>query len=571
MVTTTRRYKDRVYHAHLLMRSYREGKKVRKETLANLTPLGDEIVEVVRAALQGKDVRVVGDVFKTSRSKPHGQVLAVLSAMRRVGMERLVSSRSSRERSLVLALTCQQVIKPGSKLACAGSFVNTTLAEEFGVLGASGDELYSAMDWLITRKTGIEARLAARHLTEGGRVLYDLTSSFVEGEKCVLAAFGYSRDKKRGKKQINWGLITNPEGIPSGIEVFKGNTADSKTVPAQVRKVRERFGLNSFTLVGDRGMITNEHIEDFAAASENDELSGVSWVTALKSASIRLLVRDGVIQPSLFEQVNLLEFTHESYPGERLIACFNPFLAEERSHQRVELLDATTKGLAKIQARVLKGHIKDRAAIALAVGKILGRHKMGKHFALSIEDAAFTFEIDQDNVAEEAALDGIYIIRTNLEENELAAGEVVLAYQQLAEVEAAFKTMKSIELQARPIRHRLENRVTAHLFITMLAYYVRLHMERAWAQLTFKDATPPTNIDPVAKRERSSEATRKARTKTLPDGEEASSFKTLLESLSTIVKNTHYYPERPEATFTSTTEPNPQQAKALELLDTISV
>lgn len=571
MVTTTRRYKGREYHAHLLMRSYREGKKVKKETLANLTPLGDEIVEVVRAALQGKDVRVVGDVFRTCRSKPHGHVLAVTTAMRRLGLERLIASRPSRERDLILALTAQQVIRPGSKLSCARSFSNTSLAEELGVVGATEDELYSAMDWLIGRKEGIEGRLAERHLADGDRVLYDLTSSYVEGEKCSLAAFGYSRDGKRGKKQINWGLMTNQEGIPIGLEVFEGNTSDSRTVLAQVEKAKQRFGLASFTLVGDRGMITDTHIEAFRSAGENDEHSGVGWITALKSVSIRPLVREGVIQPSLFERVNLIEFTHPAYPGERLIACYNPLLAGERENKRDELLDATIKDLAKIQARVEKGRLKNATKIALAVGRVLGRHKMGKHFELTIDESSFTFEIDQDNVREEAALDGIYIIRTSLDEAEMAAGEVVLAYKQLAQVEAAFKTMKSVELQARPIRHRLDDRVKAHLFITMLAYYVRLHMERAWADLTFKDDAPSANADPVAPRERSAEAARKASTKTLPDGEEASSFKTLLESLSTIVKNTHYYPERTEATFTSITEPTPKQKKALELLDTIQL
>lgn len=570
MVTTTRRYKGREYHAHLLMRSYREGKKVRKKTLANLTPLGDEIVGLVRAALQGKDVRVVGDAFGTSASKPHGHVLAVMTAMQRLGMERLVSSRPSRERELVLALTCQQVMGPGSKLAASRSFSNTSLAEEFGVAGATEDELYAAMDWLITRKEGIEVRLAGRHLTEGGRVLYDLTSSYVEGEKCALAAFGYNWDKKKNTKQINWGLLTSPDGVPVGLDVFAGNTPDSKTVLAQVRKLRERFGLGSFTFLGDRGMITEKHIQAFTATGD-EEFSGVEWITALKSVSIRPLVREGVIQPSLFEQANLLEFTHENYPNERLIACFNPLLAEERRHHRSELLDATTRNLEKIQSRVEGGRLKDPTKIALAIGKVLGRHKMGKDYQLSIEDGAFTFEIDQDKVREEAALDGIYIIRTSVLDSELTAGEVVLAYKQLAEVEAAFKTMKGIELQARPIRHRLNDRVTAHLFITMLAYYVRLHMERAWASLTFKDDTPPTDVDPVAKRERSSKATRKARTKTLPDGQEASSFKTLLENLSTIVKNTHYYPEKPDATFTAMTEPTQQQKKALELLDTIEV
>lgn len=572
-MTTTRKRKGKEYHAHLLMRSYREGGKVKKRTVMNLTPLGDEIVELVRAALQGKDVRVVEDVYGTRSSKAHGHVLAVLTAMRRLGMADLLASRPSKDRSLVLALIARQVLDPSSKLATARSWGNSTLAEELGVQGASEDDLYSAMDWLVTRKSVIESKLAARHLREGGRVYYDLTSSYVEGEKCELAAFGYSRDKKRGKKQINWGLITDEAGRPIGVEAFPGNTTDSRTLLGQVRKVKETFGLTEIILVNDRGMITKDHIQAFTTgvAEDGSDVTGVSWITALKSEGIRSLVSEGVIQPSLFERTNLFEFVHVEYPGERLVACFNPLLARKRAHKREELLTATVENLEKIQARVTNGRLKDPDKIGLAVGKVLGKHKMGKHISLDIGDAKFAFEIDADSVAEEAKLDGIYVIRSSVADASMSAGELVLAYKRLAQVEQAFRTMKGLELQVRPIRHRLEDRVTTHLFITMLAYYVRWHMEKAWAPLTFRDEEPDTDRDPVAPAQRSPEAKRKTNSKKLPDGEQTSSFKTLLDSLQTIQKNTNYIRVAPAATFTVITDPNPQQQKALILLGTIGV
>jgi len=567
-----------VYHAHLLMRSYREGGKVRKESLANLTPLGDDIVALIRAALKGKQVRVIEDTFGTRESRPHGQVLAVLTAMRRLGLERLLASRPSRQRSLALALIAKQLLAPSSKLATSRSWTHSTLASELGVQGASEDELYAAMDWLVVRQRRIKAKLAKRHLKDGELVLYDVTSSYVEGDHCELAAFGHNRDKKKGKRQVTWGLMTDGEGRPVAVEAFMGNTSDVSTLLSQVRKAKDRFGLSEFVLIGDRGMISGRHIDAFRAAAESagaaddaEDLSGVTWVTAVKSAGIRALVSDGTLQPSLFEKTNLLSFTHPAYPGERLIACYNPLMAAELARKREELLSATLEDLQGIEGSVKKGRLKDATKIALRAGKVIGKHKMQKHIKLSIDQASFAFEVNHESVAAEKALDGIYILRTSAPEDKLADAQVVLAYKDLPKVERAFRTLKSVAAQVRPIRHRLSDRVRAHLLLCMLAYYVRWHMERAWASLTFKDEDPETERDPIAPAKRSPEAQRKAHYKTLENGEPTDSFDTLLASLQTIVRNTHYLPEAPDATFTTTTEPNTRQRRALDLLDTITV
>jgi hypothetical protein len=547
------------------MRSYREGGKVKKETLANLTPLGDEIVAVVRAALQGKRVAVVDEVFVTRESKLHGHVQAVLTAMRRLGFERLLASRPSRERSLVAAMVAFRVLEPKSKLGTTRAWNATSLPGELGLGVVGENELYGAMDWLIARKERIEGKLAERHLGEGSHVLFDLTSSYVEGEQCELAELGYSRDGRRGKKQVNWGLLTDREGRPVAVDVFPGNTSDPDTLLPQVQKLRERFGIKTFTLVGDRGMISGKHIETLARSP------GVEWVTALKSMSIRPLISSGVIQPSLFDEAGIFEFVHPDYPGERLIACRNPVLGRQRAHKRQDLLGATVAELEKIRRRVAKGRLTGREHIGLAVGKVLGKFKVGKHFDLEITDATFDYQVSEDRVREEAALDGIYVIRTSVDKEALSTGEAVRAYKDLSRVEEAFKTLKSIDLQVRPIHHRLGDRVKAHLFICALAYYLRWHMEKAWAGLTFKDEHPAKGEgrDPVAPAERSHSAKEKAQTGKLPDGARVHSFKTLLDSLKTIVKNENYFPGQPQSTFTSITTPNDQQQRALDLLQPI--
>lgn len=395
--------------------------------------------------------------------------------------------------------------------------------------------------------------------------MFDLTSTYVEGEQCSLAEFGYNRDKKRGKKQINWGLLTDEAGRPIGLDVFPGNTSDRKTLLPQVEKIRERFGIKRFTIVGDRGMISNKHIEEFSKDAD------ITWITALKTSSLKPLVASGVIQPSLFEQTNLCEFTHADYPGERLVACRNPLLARKRAYKRTELLAATTTALEKIKTRVDKGKLVDAGKIGEAVGRATGKYKMAKHIITTIKTGSFEFSINQENVDAEAKLDGIYVIRTNASSEKLPAAAAVRAYKNLAKVERDFRISKSAdELQVRPIHHHLPDRVKAHLFICMLAQYVRWHMEAAWTSLTFKDEHPDENRDPVAPAERSEAATIKTQNKTLPDGTTTHSFRTLLNNLSGITSNTCTYPGS-DTPFQLTTSPSPKQQEALDLLQSISL
>ena len=550
--------------AILLREAWREDGRVRKRTVANLTGVIDEEQALLfRRVLKGETLVAPADAFEITRSLPHGHVQAVLLALKRLGVERLLASRPSKERSLIAALVAFRVLSPKSKLATTRAWLDTTLAAELGVQDADEHAVYHAMDWLVSRQARIEGKLAARHLSEGSRVLFDLSSTYVEGEKCDLAAFGYDRDKKRGKKQINFGLLTDAAGRPIALSVFPGNTGDPSTLMPQVAKLKEQYGLNVFTLVGDRGMITGKHLPALRAA-------GVDWVTALKSQSLRKLVVDGVIQPSLFEEENLAEVTHADYPGERLIACRNPVLGRQRAHKRQELLTATIEALTKVQQSVRAGRLKGKARIGLRVGEKLAKYRMGKHLKLDIQDDKLSFEVDQDSVAAEAAMDGIYVIRTSVSEGELSAADAVRAYKSLAEVEKAFRTKKSIDLQVRPIHHHLPDRVKAHLFICMLAYYVRWHMERAWASLTYRDEETNQQRDPVAAAQRSTAAMKKAQTGTLADGSPARSFKGLLEHMSTITLNTCRHPQT-GVTFPMTTSPNTTQQKALDLLKSISV
>lgn len=550
--------------AILLREAWREDGRVRKRTVANLTGVIDEEQALLlRRVLKGEALVAPANAFEITRSLPHGHVQAVLLALKRLGVERLLASRPSKERSLIAALVAFRVLSPKSKLATTRAWLDTTLAAELGVQDADEHAVYHAMDWLVSRQARIEGKLAARHLSEGSRVLFDLSSTYVEGEKCDLAAFGYDRDKKRGKKQINFGLLTDAAGRPIALSVFPGNTGDPSTLMPQVAKLKEQYGLNVFTLVGDRGMITGKHLPALRAA-------GVDWVTALKSQSLRKLVVDGVIQPSLFEEENLAEVTHADYPGERLIACRNPVLGRQRAHKRQELLTATIEALTKVQQSVRAGRLKGKARIGLRVGEKLAKYRMGKHLKLDIQDDKLSFEVDQDSVAAEAAMDGIYVIRTSVSEGELSAADAVRAYKSLAEVEKAFRTKKSIDLQVRPIHHHLPDRVKAHLFICMLAYYVRWHMERAWASLTYRDEETNQQRDPVAAAQRSTAAMKKAQTGTLADGSPARSFKGLLEHMSTITLNTCRHPQT-GVTFPMTTSPNTTQQKALDLLKSISV
>ena len=547
---------------------------MRKRTVANLTKeVTLEQALIIRRVLAGETLVAPNDAFEQLTSRAHGHVQAVLLAMRKLGVEGLIASRSSAERDMVLALIAQRVIKPASKLASTRAWRTTTLAQELGLsAGVSEDDAYRAMDWLVARKERIEAKLAKRHLRSGSLVRFVLSSSYVEGEHCELAAFGCNRDKKRGKKQINWGLLTDQDGRPIALSLFPGSTGDPATLGQQVTSLRERFGIDSFTLVGDRGMITGKHIEQFQPThAVRDESARIDWITALQSATLKKLVDQGVIRSHLFDETNLFEITHADYPGERLIACRNPVLGRKRAHKRLELLNATLRELVKIKVRVDAGRLTGADKIGVAVGAKLGKYKMGKHIRHTITASTLEFHTDSASFEREAAMDGIYVIRTSLPQEVMTSAATVRAYKDLSRAERAFRTIKGIDLSVRPIHHRVLERVTAHFFICTLAYYVRWHLERAWASITFADehgADPER--DPVAPATRSAAATRKAQTGKLENGEPTHSFATLLADLATIQRTT-CKEAITGATFPMTTTPTTAQQHALDLLDSITV
>ncbi len=554
---------------YLLRESYREGKKVRKRTLANLSALSDEQIESIRAVLAGHSVRPVEQLWQTIRSRPHGAVQAVRVAMQRLGFESLIASRSSAERDAVCAMVAARILSPHTKLATTRWWHTTTLPEEFGVGSVDENDLYAAMDWLLERQSTIQKKLAARHLSEGALALYDLSSSYFEGRCCPLAKIGYSRDGKRNTLQVNYGLLTNRAGCPVAISVYEGNTADAKTLPEQVVRLREDFGLERLVLVGDRGMISHKAIDSLR------ELPGLAWITALKSSQIRALVQSGALQLGLFDERNLFELAHPDYPNERLMACRNAELGRRRAHKREALLVATEKELEKVRTRIEKGSLTGRDKIGVRVGRVVNKYKVAKLFALTIEDGRFEFHRLPEQVAAEAALDGIYIIRTSVPKKHMTSAEAVRSYKALAEVERAFRSMKTIDLRVRPIHHWLETRVRAHIFLCMLAYYVEWHMREAWRELLFadEDRKRKTRRDPVAAAQRSEAALQKVATHTLDDGSPAHSFRTLLQELSTIVRNTCVPSAGATAslTFQMTTLPNPTQQRALQLLQSITV
>ena len=553
----------------LLRESYREGRRVGKRTLANLSSLSAAQIEAIRAALRGEAWQPVAQSFEVTASRAHGQVQAVALAMQRLSFAALIATKPCRERDLVLAMVAARVLAPHTKLATTRWWHTTTLAEEFAVVDASEDELYAAMDWLLERQARIEKKLAARHLSAGGLVLYDLSSSYFEGTTCPLAKLGYSRDGRRGTLQVNYGLLTDARGCPVAVSVHEGNVADSQTLMPAVQRLRQDFGIEQWVMVGDRGMISGK------AIAELREADGIGWITALKSASIRALVEQGQLQLGLFDQRNLIELSSPDYPGERLVACRNPQLARLRAHKRQELLAATEKNLQTIKARVDAGKLAGADAIGLRVGKVVNQYKVAKHFALTIGEAAFTFERKHEGIAAEAALDGIYIIRTSVRAAQMDAPQCVRSYKALANVERAFRSLKTMDLKVRPIHHRLADRVRAHIFICMLAYYVEWHLREAWRELMFADTDSQAKAtrDPVAPAKRSKAALAKVARHALDDGTTAHSFATLLGELATIVRNTcrtpHATQDRP--TFTITTRPNPTQQRALQLLETIRV
>ena len=554
--------------AVLLRESWREGGRIRKRTLANLSSLPMEQVEALRRVLRGEKLVPAG-AFKVVDSRHHGHVAAVRTAMKKLGIGKLLGYRRSRERDLVEAMIAARVLRPDSKLATTRWWRTTTLPDLLGVSDADEDDLYAAMDWLLARQAKVEKKLASRHLGENGLVLYDLSSSYFEGKTCPLAARGHNRDKKKGKLQVNYGLLTTEEGCPVSISVFPGNTGDPTTLPPQVQKVREEFGLHEVVLVGDRGMVTQKQIDELRP------IEGVRWLTALRPNGLRKLLRDGTIQLDLFDERSLFELTHDDYPGERLVACRNPSLAKARALKRKDLLQATADELSKIRVRVRAGRLGGKDQIALRVGKVINRYRVAKHFDLEFADDRFEFSINEQRVADEAALDGIYVIRTSVPAQRMDADSAVRGYKQLCRVERAFRTLKSIDIRIRPIRHRLARRVRAHIFLAMLAYYVRWHMEEAWRALLFADEDQEARAtrDPVAPATRSPEALAKCALKKLPNGDEVHSFRTLLDALSTVVRNTCVAPgdaPHQDNTFDVDTTPDQAQQRAYDLLQTIA-
>jgi len=643
--------------AILLREGYRENGKVKTRTLANLSKLPAEAIAVLRKVLKGQRMVSTDDAFEIveNGSRAHGHAEAVLTAMRRLGFSGLINSRPSRQRDLVLAMVAARVLKPQSKLATTRWWPSTTLGELSGVGQTDEDELYEAMDWLLEHQAPIEKKLAGRHLADGGLALYDLTSSYFEGVTCPLAKLGYSRDGKKGKLQVNYGLLTNQRGIPVAVSVFKGNSGDPKTLLPQVDKMRDQFGIQQFVLVGDRGMITQKQVDALR------DIEGCGWISALRPGAINKLVAGGSIQMGLFDERNLFELTHPDFPGERLVACRNPELAQRRAAKRHALLEATRRELDQISrmvnrgrlhgketigaqvGRVLKqyrigkyytvdirddgfdyqvdrdalaaemavkspeetkraeerlarferqlesiaskldkirqrsqqGQLHGQDAIGVRVGKVVNKYKVSKHFVLHITDDSFRFEIDQASVDAEAALDGIYVVRSSVSAETMDSDQMVRSYKLLSNVEQAFRCLKSVDLMVRPIRHRLEDRVRAHIFLCMLAYYVQWHMIEAWRPLLFADEDQENKAsrDPVAPAERSDAALQKVHTKQLDDGSVVHSFRTPLDDLACIVSNICRCPGlEPQApTFTKTTTPNAQQQRALNLLQSISL
>jgi hypothetical protein len=556
--------------AILLRESYRQDGQVRSRTLANLTHWPPAQREALRRVLRGEPLVAPDDTFEIVRSLPHGHVAAVLGTLRRLGVDQLLAPKKSRPRELVTAMIVARILDPQSKLATARSLGHgtalTSLGQTLAVESADAHELYAAMDWLLPRQPQIEAALAKRHLVEGTLALYDLTSTYFEGQTCPLAKFGHARDGKKGKLQIVFGLICNAAGCPIAVEVFPGNTADPHTLAPQLRKLRERFHLRRVVLVGDRGLLTAARIRE-----ELQPVDGLDWITALRGPAIRALVEAGTLDPARFTETDIGEITDPTYPGERLIVCRNGALAEERTRKREALLQATERELEPIRQATqrAKRRLTGQAKIALRVGKALNRFKMGKHFRCEITDTAFHYTRNPHSIPAEAALDGLYIVRTSVPLDLLSTADTVRAYKSLATVERAFRSLKTVDLHVRPIGHRLAERVRAHVFLCMLAYYVEWHMRQALAPLLFDDddkaAGEAQRASVVAPAQRSPRAQRKAQTKRTDDGKPVHSFQTLLDDLATVTKNRVRFVQS-NAETTLLTTPTPLQQRALDLL-----
>ena len=557
--------------AILLREGWREGRKTLKRTLANLSDWPKVKIETLRRLLRDETLVAPTDLFHTERTLPHGHVEAILGTIRKLGLDCMIAAKQCRERDLVVAMIAERLIHPCSKLATTRRWHATTLAEELGVADADEDDLYEAMDWLLARKQRIEKKLADRHLVDGAIVLYDVTSSYYEGRTCPWARHGHDRDGQKGLPIIVYEVMADNDGRPIGVEIYPGNTGDPTTIADQVNKLREQFGLMRVVLVGDRGILTQPQIDKLK------EHAGLGWITALTSVAVRKLVNEGALQLSLFDQKNLAEITSRDYPGERLVVCFNPLLAQERRRKRQELLEATERDLARLAKAVArrKKKLMTQSEIGIKAGKILGRYKVGKHFTLKIGEGTFEWMRRAEAIKQEARLDGIYVIRTSEPKEKLSSEDTVRTYKSLSQVERAFRCLKGIDLLVRPIRHRSEDRVPAHIFLCMLAYYVEWHMRRALAPILFEDEELERDRkrrDPILPAKPSESVKMKKWTHTTPDGLPVHDFTSLISDLASRSRVTYKLESKDiDLTFEQVPEPTPLQRRAYELLGLLPV
>jgi len=571
IATIKRVYKGKTYVSHLLRHTYREDGKVKHLTLGNLSDLPDDLIDLMRKRLAGDPLPSKGDDVQIVRSLPHGHVAAVLGMLRKIGLDQLITSKPCRQSQLVIAMIVLRIIAPGSKLAnLTGLQPETaehTLADELQLRDIQKPELYEAMDWLLKRQNRIENKLAKKHLAEGTLVLYDVSSSYYTGQQSDLIKMGYSRDGKPGQPQIVYGLLCAPDGCPVAIEVFSGNTADPTTFTEQVSKLRKRFGIARVVLVGDRGMITSKRI-----AEDLRGVEGLDWITALRNDSIKKLAQQETVQPSLFDERDLAEVTSDDYPGERLIVCRNPLLADKRSHQRRVLLEAAEKKLEAVAKAVSRKRnpLRGKENIGLRVGRELKSTKMQKHFELTIEDDSFSFQRLEEKIAAEAALDGLYVVRTSLSADELSAERTVAAYKSLSQVEWAFRSLKTMDLHVRPIYHWKDDRIKSHVFLCMLAYYLEWHLRGTLSELLFDDhdreEAEATRQSIVGKAPRSEAARRKEQERRTSDGLPVQSFQCLVKDLATLCKSRLQWASSPDAEFERVTLPTVLQRRVFELL-----
>jgi len=547
----------RTYHTHLLRRSYREAGKVKKETLANLSALPDTAIAALKASLSGSVLVDAGDMFEIERSLPHGHVAAAHVMASKLGLKNLLGPDCP-ERDLAYGLIIARAVAPASKLATIRWWADTTLGADLGIDAATTDEVYGAMDWLLSRQDAIENRLAARHLEAGGLALFDLSSAWLEGHSCPLGAFGHSRDGKKNREQIEFGMVTSRAGIPVAVRVFAGNTSDSVAFGEIIPVVRNKFGLDEVILVGDRGSVTKVRIRQLKA------LPGADWITALRAPQVAALARDdGPLQMSLFDTQNFAEIIDARYPGERLICCRNPALAAQRAAKRESLLAATETELEKIAAQVAAGRVKGADKIGIKVGKVINKRKVGKHFITDIADGGLSWRRDEEKITAEAELDGIYVIRTSAAEEKLGAAETVGAYKELGNLERDFWSMKTEDIDLRPIYHYLENRVRGHVFLCMLATYLTWHLRQALAPLTFTDNQKPAREDPVIPARRSATATAKDTAKITPDKLPVRGYQELVAHLATLTRNTISFAGK---RFEKLSTPTPEQHRVFDLL-----